>query len=127
VNEVGLVLVVEDSPTQGQMVSTMIRILCGLNVVIAADGSQAMQAIHTNQPNVIVLDVNLPDMDGYQLCNRLKRDPLTAHIPIIMLTSMHSDQATTRGLAAGANDYIPKDGNATENLISALRRYIDFH
>ena len=123
----GLVLVVEDSPTQAQKTSMMIKILCGLNVAVAADGIEALRAVDANRPDVIVLDVNLPGMDGYQLCKRLKRDQTTAHIPIIMLTSADSAQAAMQGLGAGADDYIPKDVFATENLIATLRNYLSFH
>lgn len=123
----GLVLVVEDSPTQAQKTSTMIKILCGLNVALAADGIEALRIVDANRPDVIVLDVNLPGMDGYQLCKRLKRDQNTAHIPIIMLTSADSAQAAMQGIGAGADDYIPKDVFATENLVATLRNYLSFH
>jgi pilus assembly protein CpaE len=123
----GLVLVVEDSPTQGQKMSTMIKVLCGLNVTIAMDGIEALRMIEANPPDVIVLDVELPGMNGYQVCRRLKRDKHTAHIPIIMLTAADSSEAAVHGLVAGADDYIPKDEFGTENLIASLRNYLNFH
>lgn len=126
-NDPGLVLVVEDSPTQGQKVSTMIRILCGLNVTIAMDGIEALRVIEAKPPDVIVLDVELPGMNGYQVCRRLKRDKHTEHIPIIMLTAADSSEAAVNGLVAGADDYIPKDEFAIENLIASLRNYLNFH
>ena len=123
----GLVLVVEDSPTQAQKLSTIIRILGGLNVVVAANGFQAIREIQTSLPDVIVMDVNLPDIDGYQLCNYLKRGALTALTPIIMLTAEQDPRGKMRALAMGVNDYIPKNAVSTESLIATLRKYIDFH
>jgi CheY-like chemotaxis protein len=123
----GLVMVVEDSPTQAQKVSTMIKVLCGLNVILATDGIEAFRLVETHRPDVIVLDVNLPDMDGYQICRRLKRDPNTAQIPVIMLTSADSAQAALKGLDAGADDYIPKDVFSSQNLIATLRNYLTFY
>jgi CheY-like chemotaxis protein len=126
-SQAGLVLVVEDSPTQAQKVSTMIRVLCGLKVSVAADGLEALRSVFTNSPDVIVLDVNLPGMDGYQLCKRLKRNRRTAHIPVIILTASESLSAVRHGLDAGADDFIPKDGLTAENLVATLRNYLTFH
>ena len=106
--EPGLILVIEDSPTQAQRVSTMIKMLCGLNVTLATDGVEALRLVEVKRPDVIVLDVNLPGMDGYQLCKRLKRDPHTASIPIIMLTTADTCRAATYGLEAGADDFFTK-------------------
>ncbi len=121
-----LVLVVEDSPTQAQKLSAMLNILCGIKVVVAPDGMQALNAVDRHHPDLIILDVNLPDMNGYQVCKRLRRDQKTSRIPIIMLTSADSSGAALQGLEAGADDYIPKDVFATENLMASLRSYLKF-
>jgi DNA-binding response OmpR family regulator len=115
-----LVLIVEDSPTQAKKIAANL-VKHGFRIVIAEDGVAGLQAVDEHQPQLIVLDVNLPRMDGYQVCYRLKRDPNTAHIPIIMLTVADSSEATLKGLEAGADDYIPKDVFAEENLVSTLR------
>lgn len=103
-----LVLIVEDSPTQAQKIQA---VLCSyqLRVAVATDGLQALSMVDDEQPDLVVLDVNLPKMVGYQVCNRLKRDNTTAHIPVIMLTPADSADATLRGLELGADDFIPKD------------------
>ena len=72
-------------------------------------------------PELIILDINLPQMDGYQVCSRLKRDPNTLHIPVIMLTSSDNVSATLKGLQAGVDDFISKDDFATDNLLDTLR------
>jgi CheY-like chemotaxis protein len=121
-----LVLVVEDSPTQAQKLSAMLNILCGIRVILASEGVEALNAVDKHQPDLVILDVNLPGLNGYQVCKRLRRDQRTAHIPIIMLTSSDSAGAALQGLEAGADDYIPKDVFATENLMTALRSYLKF-
>jgi DNA-binding response OmpR family regulator len=121
-----LVLIVEDSATQAQKVATMIKLISGLNVIVATNGLEALRTAESCQPDAIILDVNLPDMDGYQVCKRLKRDQKTAHIPVVILSSDDSAQAAIDGLDAGAADYIPKDVFATDNLMATLRNFINF-
>lgn len=86
-------------------------------------GLTALRMVDELHPDLVVLDVNLPKMDGYQVCRRIKRDPNTAGIPVIMLTVADSSGATMTGLEAGADDYIPKDIFANENLISTLQAF----
>ena len=85
------------------------------------DGVQGLRLVDIEQPDLIVLDVNMPKMDGYQVCRRLKRDPNTQHIPIVMLTSNDGTEDALKGLEAGADDYIPKDSFASEHLLSTLQ------
>ncbi len=125
-SDIPLILIVEDSPTQAQKLSTMLSTLYGLRVLVAKDGVEALTMAGQQHPEVIVLDVNLPQMDGFQVCKRLKRDKNTANIPVIMLTSADSSDAAMQGLDAGASDYIPKDVFATESLIETLRSYVRF-
>jgi DNA-binding response OmpR family regulator len=117
-----LVLLVEDSPTQAKEIAANLK-KCGLEVRIAEDGITALRMVDEFQPDLIILDVNLPKMDGYQVCRRLKRDTATAHIPVVMLTIADSSEATISGLEAGADDYIPKDIFATDNLIATLQAF----
>lgn len=113
------VLIIEDSATQAKLTAAQ---LSGydINVVLAEDGVQGLRCVDTFPPDLIVLDVNLPKMDGYQVCQRLKRDENTKHIPVIMLTANDSSEDALKGLAVGADDYIPKDVFAIQHLLSAL-------
>ncbi len=77
-------------------------------VLFAANGVSALEVAAANRPDVILLDVMMPDMDGYEVCARLKADPLTSDIPIIFITGMGDTVAETRGLELGAVDYITK-------------------
>jgi DNA-binding response OmpR family regulator len=114
------VLLVEDSRTQAAQIKETLESV-GLRVRIAYDGPDGLREALENPPALIVLDVKLPTMDGFQVCRRLKRNPATQDIPVIMLTEKTSAQATMSGLQAGADDYIPKDIFASEHLINTLR------
>lgn len=112
------ILLVEDSPTQAKEYGAYLR-SAGYNVHIASDGFTALVMARHNT-DAIVLDINLPGLDGFQVCRRLRRDPLTATTPIVMLTSVATAKDTLYGLESGANDYIPKDEFAIEQLLSSL-------
>ncbi len=114
------VLLVEDSKTQAAQIKETLESV-GLRVRVAYDGPEGIREAIENPPALIVLDVKLPSMDGFQVCRRLKRNPTTQDIPIIMLTEKSKAQDTMTGLRAGADDYIPKDIFASEHLISTLQ------
>lgn len=118
-NHTPLALIVEDSPTQARQIAANLN-KHGVRTAVAQDGPEGLRAVDELHPDLVVLDVNLPTMDGYQVCRRLKRDPNTAHIPVIMLTIADDFEATMQGIEAGADDYIPKDVFATENLLATL-------
>ncbi len=114
------VLLVEDSPTQAKQIKDTLESV-GLTVLVVGDGPEALREAIANPPALIVLDVKLPSMDGYQVCRRLKRAEETKHVPIIMLTDKMGARETMTGLRAGADDYIPKDIFAAEHLMDTLR------
>jgi len=113
------ILIIEDSNTQAQQVAAY---LSGydIDVLIASDGPQGLRLIKAHKPSLIVLDINLPTMNGYQVCRRLKRDPETAGIPVIMLSSRAESESKIQGISAGAIEYIPKDQFAIDNLLAVL-------
>ena len=115
------VLLVEDSRTQALRFRLEL-LRHGLMVVIASNGERAMVAAHRNRPDAIILDVDLPDTNGYHICRMLKDDPATAHIPVVMLTHRDAAQDALAGLQVGAEDYIPKDSFAEQNLVESLRQ-----
>jgi len=115
------VLLIEDSPTQAREVAASMSCY-NIDVFIAGDGPQGLRLAIELKPDLIVLDINLPTMNGYQVCRRLKREPKTQSIPVVMLTSSDSTDAIMEGLEAGALDYIPKDAFAVENLSSTLEK-----
>ena len=113
-------LLIEDSRTQAAQIKETLESV-GLQVRVAYDGPDGLREVLENPPSLIVLDVKLPTMDGFQVCRRLKRNPATKDIPVIMLTDRASAQDTLSGLQAGADDYIPKDIFATEHLVTTLQ------
>ena len=115
------VLLIEDSRTQALRIQLEL-VRYDLAVEIASSGDRAMASVRDNPPAVIILDVDLPDTSGYHLCQKLKGDPATAHIPIVMLTHRDAAEDTLAGLRVGAEDYIPKDSFAELNLVESLRQ-----
>ena len=115
------VLLIEDSPTQAAQIQATLESIV-LTVRVAYDGQEGLRTAIENPPGLIVLDVKLPGMDGFQVCRPLKRAPETQSIPIIMLTEKDGAQATMSGIQAGADDYIPKDIFATEHLVTTLQQ-----
>jgi CheY-like chemotaxis protein len=115
------ILLVEDSRTQAMRIQLEL-LRHGLEVEIANTGKNGLNAARSNAFDVVVLDVDLPELDGYGVCRALKSDPQTAHIPIVMLTRYDDAQNALAGLETGAIDYIPKDSFAEQNLVESLRQ-----
>lgn len=103
----GTVLLVEDTETVSRIVSSTMRER-GYKVVTVASGEEAFGAVQLSKPDLILLDINLPDMDGYQICKRLKADPLFHHVPVVMVTSMDQTGFEIMALEAGADDFVHK-------------------
>lgn len=114
------VLLVEDSRTQALRIQLELA-RHGVQVEIAASGETGI-LLAQQHPQAIILDIDLPDMTGYQLCAHLKQNPSTASIPVVMLTHRDAAVETIQGLRVGAEDYIPKDSFAEQNLLNALRQ-----
>lgn len=102
----GPILVVDDEPLN---LDALRRVLSShYSLVFARNGREALAAIAKHEPSLVLLDVQMPDMDGYQTCKALKKDPHTAHIPVIFVTSLSESWDETAGFDCGAVDYIVK-------------------
>ncbi|QPK64649.1 diguanylate cyclase [Methylomonas sp. LL1] len=102
-----LILIVDDTPTNIQVLAE--NLIQDYRVKVAASGEAALEAIaRQGLPDLILLDVMMPDMDGYELCRRLKNDPQTSAIPVIFVTALNGGGDEERGLNLGALDYITK-------------------
>jgi CheY-like chemotaxis protein len=115
------ILVIEDSPTQALHVQSLLE-REGANVALAADGAEGIALAQELCPDLIILDMQLPTMNGLQVCEALKSGPKTRHIPVIMLTRHDDPQMITLGLKSGIVDYIPKDAFADAVLVETLRQ-----
>ncbi len=115
------VLIVEDSPTQALHLQALLE-QEGLKVVLAEDGRIGLEVAQQVQPDLIILDLQMPEMNGFQVCRRLKDEDRTAFIPVIMFTRHDDREAIVLGLQLGAVDYIPKDAFADVVLLETLRQ-----
>jgi two-component system, sensor histidine kinase and response regulator len=97
------ILVVDDNDMNLMLVSKILE-LEGYEVAVACDGTEALESVIANKPDLALLDVMMPDMDGYELCKKLRQPPINADMPIIMLTAMNSDMEKGLAIEAGAND-----------------------
>ncbi|MCK9259518.1 MAG: two-component system response regulator [Azoarcus sp.] len=101
------VLVVDDTPENIELLRQLLR--ADYVVHAAVSGRKGLDIAHASpQPDIILLDVMMPDMDGYEVCRRLKRDSATAHIPVVFITALDQTGDEANGLALGAVDYIRK-------------------
>jgi CheY-like chemotaxis protein len=80
----------------------------GYDLVFATSGAEALTQAAANAPDLMVLDVMMPGMDGFEVCRRLRADPRLAEIPVIMLTALDDRESRLQGIAAGADDFISK-------------------
>ncbi len=101
------VLVVEDSPTQREMISGLLK-ANGLNVSFAGDGVEALQQVQGKCPDLVVLDIILPRMNGYEVCRRLKSDERTQNSPVVICTNKSERFDLYWAIKQGADAYIAK-------------------
>lgn len=120
----GAVLIVDDSSADRALFRTILS-RAGYTVHEASRGRDAVARVKELRPHAIVLDVNLPDTDGHEVCRALKADIETAGVPVLMLTVRDNDADVIAGLDAGADDYVAKD-SAPEIVLARVRRLIQF-
>ena len=110
------ILVIDDEPDAVELVEFNLRSAC-YEVVTAADGAEALKKARAHSPDLVVLDVMLPEVDGLEVCKILRRDPATSGIPIIMLTAKAAEIDRVLGLELGADDYITKPFSPRELVL----------
>jgi two-component system phosphate regulon response regulator PhoB len=116
------ILVVDDEQEAVDLVAFNLK-QAGFKVVTATDGAAAMDQVHKHQPDLIVLDVMMPELDGLEVCKLLRRDPATAALPIIMLTARAGEIDRVLGLELGADDYVTKPFSQRE-LVLRVRKLL---
>lgn len=109
------ILVVDDVPLNVELLRTYLN-TAGYHVFEAGDGEQAMQIVAQKKPDLLLLDIMMPKMNGFEVCKRLKSDPKTRFIPIVMVTALQSIEDKVQGIEAGADDFITKPFNKMELL-----------
>jgi len=116
------ILIVDDDADVVELVAFNLK-KAGFCVGTAADGVEAIKKARSVAPHLIVLDVMLPELDGFAVCEILRRDPATAAVPILMLTAWVSELARYAGLEAGADDYVTKPFSPRD-LISRVKNLL---
>lgn len=110
------VIIVDDNPKNLQLLGTVLKEQ-GFNVGVARNGPEALKSVPQVLPDLILLDIMMPGIDGYEVCRRLKESSLTAHIPVIFLTARTESEDIVKGFELGAVDYIVKPFNMKELLV----------
>jgi two-component system cell cycle response regulator len=108
----GVILVVDDVPANVKLLEAKLAAEY-YDVITAKDGFEAIEQTQTHKPDLILLDVMMPGMDGFETCKKIKEDPEIAHIPIVMVTALSELSDRLQGLDAGADDFITKPINDT--------------
>jgi len=102
------ILVAEDEPDIRDLIVFILRMIGGYEVVAANNGEEAVQLALKEIPDLILTDVRMPKMSGYEACQRIKADPTTKHIPVVFLTARGQEQEVQAGIAAGGDEYLLK-------------------
>ncbi|WP_420644709.1 response regulator [Candidatus Leptofilum sp.] len=101
------VLIVDDDPMKRQLLRLILE-RAGFGVAEAADGAEALVSLDINVPDLMTLDVMMPQMDGFAVCERVRQNPKTTELPIIIVSARADGGSIREGLAAGANRYLPQ-------------------
>ncbi len=101
------ILVVEDEESLLKLESILLSSK-GYNVTGVMDGKSALEEVMANRPDLVILDIMLPEIDGFEVCRRIRENPTTSTIPVVMLTAKKNSQDVARGAEVGANAYLTK-------------------
>ena len=117
------ILLVDDEPSIVKMVGKRLEVE-GFDVMVAMDGQDALKKAQADSPQLIILDLMLPKLNGYEVCTMLKQDGRYQHIPVILFTAKTQEKDAQMGLACGANAYLRKPFQAKE-LLDQIRALVN--
>jgi DNA-binding response OmpR family regulator len=122
------ILAVDDNPAALMLIRCALGAE-GYTVVTAADGHEALRKAREQQPDLVVLDLMMPGIDGYEVCRRLRTDPVTAHMPVLILSAKSQSSDQKMGFGVGADDYLTKPVLPSElvNRIESLLFFGENH
>jgi adenylate cyclase len=109
------ILVVDDVPVNVKLLADLLTVK-GYDVVTAANGAEALARIEKDRPGLVLLDVMMPGMSGYDVCRKIRENPVTAMLPVVMVTALDPTQERVKGIEAGADDFLAKPINQPELL-----------
>lgn len=117
------ILLVEDSDTTRLTHRILITKRTSHAVVSVANGNEALKMAELEKPDLILMDIVMPGMDGFEVCRRLRKQAVTANVPIVLLTFRLGDELRGQGLASGCTDLMKKPLTA-DDLVNTLRRHL---
>jgi len=118
------ILIVDDSPTSRVMHRHLIASKTNYEVVCATDGRQALDLVEKEGPDLVLMDVMMPGVDGLEVCRRLRKNARTQALPVVLLTFKTGDDCAANGRESGANEYLTKPVDE-DVLLRTLKRYLD--
>jgi DNA-binding response OmpR family regulator len=118
-------LIVDDTPQNLRLISDFLAEQ-GFELMLTRSGAQALEKVRLATPDLVLLDVRMPEMDGFEVCRRLKADPATAGIPIIFMTALDDAVHKVEGFRLGAVDYVTKPIQR-EELVARIRHHLQLH
>ncbi|MGQ9466806.1 MAG: response regulator transcription factor [Anaerolineae bacterium] len=119
------ILVAEDEKDIRELIAFTLR-FAGFDVLLATNGAEAVEVAAAERPDLVILDVRMPKMSGYEACRRLKENPQTAALPVVFLSAKGQDSEIQQGLESGAEEYILKPF-APDELIQQVRDILNRH
>src|SRR5574341_1316053 len=122
------ILVVDDTPKNVKLLADILTVK-GYAVVTAASGAEALRQVEAEKPDLVLLDVVMPEMSGYEVCRKIRENPAIGILPVVMVTALDPNQERVKGLEAGADDFLTKPINQPELLarVRSLLRIKEFH
>jgi DNA-binding response OmpR family regulator len=122
------ILVVDDTPGNVKLLTDLLTVK-GYEVATAASGHEALARIEADCPDLVLLDIMMPGMNGYEVCQRIRQNPATEILPVVMVTALDPSQERTKGIEAGADDFLGKPVNQQELLarVSSLLRVKEYY
>ena len=120
--ELKKILIVDDDPYILMSLDYLMRVN-RFDVLVARNGTEALESINSNKPDLILLDIMMPDVDGYEICNRLKSDPQTKEIKIVFMSARTKPSDIQKGYDLGASLYITKPFS-TRDLLKQIKELL---
>ncbi len=117
------ILIADDNLQNLELIEAYMLDLPGVETLRATDGEQTLEVIRKEHPDLVLLDVMMPKMSGFEVCKQMKADPATADIPVVMVTALNEPMDIERGLDSGTDDYLTKPIDRQE-LIDRVKRLL---
>ncbi|MFW9620956.1 MAG: response regulator, partial [Macromonas sp.] len=121
--ESGKILAVDDTPASLKLLTELLKAE-GYDVRSAINGELALRSAQQNPPELVLLDIRMPEMDGFEVCRRLKAQPATAHVPVIFVSALTDTDEKLHGFELGAVDFVTKPFQR-EELLARVRTHLE--